>query len=140
VLEVLWMLSMVPPSMLAEIDKCLRVARWTSLGQQLKPIANNRDHVVSVLARRSTRSDQRRQQRPLFGRRLRCLTETMKNLVCVGCLPTFVDGRPSNFSFFRRALAWHHKMSQIWATSSIIEGCQCHIPPKTNKKNEASHR
>jgi hypothetical protein len=30
VLEVLWM-SMVPPSMLAEIDKCLRVARWTSL-------------------------------------------------------------------------------------------------------------
>jgi hypothetical protein len=24
-------MSMVPPSMLAEIDKCLRVARWTSL-------------------------------------------------------------------------------------------------------------
>jgi hypothetical protein len=48
VLEVLWMLSMVPPSMLAEIDKCLRVARWTSLDQQLKSIANNRDHVVPV--------------------------------------------------------------------------------------------
>jgi hypothetical protein len=41
VLEVLCdEVSMVPPSMLAEIDKCLRVARWTSLGQQLKPIAN----------------------------------------------------------------------------------------------------
>jgi hypothetical protein len=50
VLEVLWMLSMVPPSMLAEIDKCLCVARWTSLDQQLK-IANNRDHVVPVRRR-----------------------------------------------------------------------------------------
>jgi hypothetical protein len=62
VLEVLWMLVMVPPSMLAEIDKCLRVARWTSLALVAAIVAQGkvlRALAVGAVCRRARLHHQR---------------------------------------------------------------------------------
>jgi hypothetical protein len=59
----------------------LRVARgprWASSSSRSRTTETTLFQ-SSLVGRRALEGDQRRQQKPLFGRRLRCLTEAMKN-------------------------------------------------------------